>query len=111
MVFFSALSTARNENLFHIAKHYIRYLAYYLNKCSQYGTGCDFMGKISYPLYIVHYPVIYLYWNWVTPRHLPWTSVWPSTILIAAFCVMMAYACLKLYDESVRAWLKKKVEI
>ena len=76
-----------------------------------FSKGCDFMGKISYPLYIVHYPVIYLYWNWVTPRHLPWTSVWPSTILIAAFCVMMAYACLKLYDESVRAWLKKKVEI
>ena len=61
-----------------------------------FSKGCDFMGKISYPLYIVHYPVIYLYWNWVTPRHLPWTSVWPSTILIAAFCVMMAYACLKL---------------
>lgn len=34
-----------------------------------------------------------------------------STILIAAFCVMMAYACLKLYDEPVRAWLKKKMEI
>ena len=40
-----------------------------------FSKGCDFMGKISYPLYIVHYPVIYLYWNWVTPRHLPWTSV------------------------------------
>ena len=39
-----------------------------------FSKGCDFMGKISYPLYIVHYPVIYLYWNWVTPRHLPWTS-------------------------------------
>ena len=78
---------------------------------SLFSKGCDFMGKISYPLYIVHYPVIYLYWSWVTPRHLPWTSVWPSTILIAAFCVMMAYACLKLYDEPVRAWLKKKMEI
>lgn len=78
---------------------------------SLFSKGCDFMGKISYPLYIVHYPVIYLYWNWVTPRHLPWTSVWPSTILIAAFCIMMAYACLKLYDEPVRTWLRKKLKI
>nr|WP_147379233.1 acyltransferase family protein [Odoribacter splanchnicus] len=38
---------------------------------SLFSKGCDFMGKISYPLYIVHYPVIYLYWSWVTPRHLP----------------------------------------
>lgn len=73
-----------------------------LSKC------CDFLGQISYPLYITHYPVVYLYWNWVTPRHLAWTQVWPSTLLVAAFCVMMAYACLKLYDEPVRAWLKGK---
>lgn len=76
-----------------------------------FSKGCDFLGKISYPLYITHYPIVYLYWNWVTPRHLSWTQVWPSTLLIAAFCVMMAYACLKLYDEPVRNWLnglKKK---
>lgn len=70
--------------------------------------SCDFLGKISYPLYITHYPIVYLYWNWVTPRHLPWTQVWPSTIIVAAFCMMMAYACLKLYDEPLRKWLTSK---
>lgn len=74
---------------------------------TSFSKSCDFLGKISYPLYITHYPIIYLYWNWVTPRHLSWTQVWPSTILVAAFCVMLAYACLKLYDEPVRNWLKK----
>lgn len=72
---------------------------------SFFSKGCNFLGKISYPLYITHYPVIYLYWNWVTPRHLSWWQVWPATLLIALFCVMMAYACLKLYDEPVRNWL------
>lgn len=77
---------------------------------TMFSKSCDFMGKVSYPLYITHYPVIYLYWNWVTPRHLPWIQVWPSTVLVAAFCVMMAYACLKLYDEPIRNWLNKKLQ-
>ena len=74
---------------------------------SLFSKGCRFLGDVSYPLYITHYPIIYLYWNWVTPRQLAWTEVWPSTLLVALFCVMMAYACLKLYDEPVRKWLGK----
>lgn len=75
-----------------------------------FSKTCDFLGKISYPLYITHYPIVYLYWNWVTPRQLAWHQVWPSTLLVAAFCVMMAYACLKLYDEPVRKWLTDKAK-
>lgn len=75
---------------------------------SLFSKSCDFLGKISYPLYITHYPIIYLYWNWVTPRQLPWTQVWPSILLVAVFCIFLAYACLKLYDEPVREWLKKR---
>lgn len=75
---------------------------------NQFSRKCDLLGQLSYPLYITHYPVVYLYWNWVTPRHLSWTEVWPGTILVAVFCMMMAYACLKLYDEPVRKWLSTK---
>lgn len=75
---------------------------------SYLSKSCHFLGNISYPLYITHYPVVYLYWNWVTPRQLSWTQVWPSTLLVAFFCVLLAYACLKLYDEPVRSWLNAK---
>lgn len=74
---------------------------------SYFSRTCDFLGRISYPLYITHYPIIYLYWSWVAPLHLSWTEVWPSILLLTVFCIMMAYACLKLYDEPVRNWLKK----
>lgn len=77
---------------------------------SYFSKGCHLLGQISYPLYITHYPVIYLYWNWVTPRQLAWSQVWPATILIALFCMMLAYACLKLYDEPLRKWLTGKLK-
>lgn len=69
---------------------------------------CRFLGSISYPLYITHYPVIYLYWNWVTPRRLSLSEVLPVTLLMVLFCIFLAYACLKLYDEPVRQWLQKR---
>lgn len=69
---------------------------------------CKFLGEISYPLYITHYPMIYVHMNWVA-RHPDsplgthiWVAVW---IFIAAIAV--AYASLKVYDLPVRAWLKE----
>ena len=42
---------------------------------------CKFLGDISYPLYITHYPLIYVQmgWLWATRTPLsPNTSWWPS---------------------------------
>ncbi len=68
---------------------------------------CKFLGAISYPLYITHYPMIYVQMKWAADHadaplgtHI-WVAVW---IFIAAIAV--AYACLKLYDEPVREWIK-----
>ena len=70
--------------------------------------ACIFLGEIYYPLYITHYPMIYVQMKWAADHadaplgtHI-WVAVW---IFIAAIAV--AYACLKLYDEPVREWLKK----
>lgn len=69
---------------------------------------CKFLGNISYPLYITHYPIVYIYTGYVADHHLSWHQTWPWLIAIVPFCVLMAYACLKLYDEPVRNWLKNK---
>ena len=67
---------------------------------------CKFLGAISYPLYITHYPMIYVQMSWAAHHqdaplgtHI-WVAVW---IFIASIAV--AYACLKVYDEPVRSWL------
>jgi len=69
---------------------------------------CKFFGEISYPLYITHYPLIYVYTAWVTRNKIPAAqgAVWGVVLLLTA--VAIAYACLKLYDEPVREWLRRR---
>ncbi len=68
-----------------------------------------FFGDLSFPLYITHYPLVYIYTAWIVrdkPSLLQSTEVGAVLFLSA---IAMAYACLKLYDEPVRKWLSKKV--
>ncbi|QEE26859.1 acyltransferase [Terriglobus albidus] len=67
-----------------------------------------FFGDLSYPLYITHYPLIYIYTAWVVQEKVPPArgAVWGVVLVIAA--VSIAYACLKLYDEPVRRWLSRR---
>jgi peptidoglycan/LPS O-acetylase OafA/YrhL len=66
------------------------------------------MGDISYPLYVVHYPFMYLFFAWVWKDHLTFAQVWPVAIALVAGNILLAYLCLKLYDEPVRRWLSKR---
>ena len=68
---------------------------------------CDFLGDISYPLYITHYPLIYVYTAWVVDNKIPLKQGYPFGILLVVVALLIAYGCLKLYDEPVRRWLKK----
>ena len=70
---------------------------------------CKFLGDLSYPVYITHYPLIYLYTAWVVDKKLPFGNPLIVGILIFIAAVLIAYACLKLYDEPVRRWLQKKI--
>ena len=70
---------------------------------------CKFLGDISYPLYIVHYPVMYLFYAWlIEHKHYSLGETWPVVIMVFAINISLAYACLKLYDEPVRRWLTKR---
>lgn len=67
---------------------------------------CRFLGAISYPLYITHYPMIYVQMNWVArhPDASTGTHIWVAvSIFIASIAV--AYASLKVYDLPIRKWL------
>jgi peptidoglycan/LPS O-acetylase OafA/YrhL len=71
---------------------------------------CKFFGEISYPIYITHYPLVYMQMSWVRThpdallsQHI---AVNVSVYILAIFT---AYAAFKLYDTPVRAWLKSKL--
>ena len=68
---------------------------------------CKFLGDISYPLYIVHYPVMYLFYSWLIDNKLySLGETWQVVLLVMATNIALAYACLKLYDEPIRKRLK-----
>lgn len=69
---------------------------------------CKFLGDISYPLYITHYPMVYIYTGWVIQTQPSWQMalLWGAIDFAGSFA--LAYICLKYYDEPVRRWLKKR---
>lgn len=73
-------------------------------------TICKFLGNISYPLYMTHYVIVYFYVAWVSNhKGLTLLNAAPYALLTFLGTVVLAYASLKLYDEPVRAWLRKKL--
>lgn len=68
---------------------------------------CKFLGDISYPLYMVHYPFIYLYYAWVKNEHLTFVQSLPGALAVVIGSIILAYLCLRLYDEPVRKFLTK----
>ncbi|RYE35703.1 MAG: acyltransferase [Sphingobacteriaceae bacterium] len=70
---------------------------------------CKFLGDISYPLYLVHYPLVYFYVAWISNHQgITMAQVWPYALLILTGSIVLAYAALKWYDQPVRKWLRKK---
>ena len=76
-------------------------------------TGvCKFLGDLSYPLYIVHYPVMYLFYAWLIKNQLYTVAdTWQVVLLVFAVNITLAIVALKLYDEPVRRWLAAKLRI
>lgn len=70
---------------------------------------CTFVGELSYPLYITHYPIMYMQMNWAWNN--PDAPLYAHITVAAASFILsigLAYACLKLYDLPVRKWLTEK---
>lgn len=66
---------------------------------------CKFLGDISYPIYITHYPLVYTYTAWATTNNATIAEGAPYMILTFVGSFAVAYASLRLYDEPVRKWL------
>ena len=68
---------------------------------------CKWLGDISYPIYITHYPLMYMQMNWVA-QHAS-APLWQHVAVAAGVFIMsiiVAWGLLKAYDEPVREWLK-----
>ena len=71
---------------------------------------CKFLGKISYPLYITHQPLIYLQTSWFAQhRDAPLSQHIVMAVSLYLLALAIAYASLRVFDEPVREWLKERV--
>ena len=73
-------------------------------------TVCKFLGDISYPLYVVHYPLMYLFywWLWSGEEKIPFSQAWPVAIVVIIASIILAYLCLRFYDIPLRKWLASR---
>lgn len=69
---------------------------------------CKFLGDVSYPIYITHYPLVYVYTAWAFDKKMPGNNPLLVGAVFFIACIIVAWASLKLYDEPVRKWLAKK---
>ena len=89
-------------------------LLVWIGACGDNGKGYTsrinrLLGDISYPLYIVHYPIMYIFYAWlIEKQYYTLQDCWPMAALVVVSSILLAYLCLKLYDEPVRRWLSRK---
>ena len=77
------------------------------NKRWSTAAASSFLGSLSYPLYIIHYPVMYLFYSWLIKSEIYSLSQgWPAVICVIVTILIIAYLALKLY-EWIETWLKR----
>lgn len=80
-------------------------------RCTAEGTSVKayrLLGDISYPLYAIHYPFIYLYIGWINAGISPFGPDWLTPIAVAAITLLTAYLAMRFYDQPIRRWLGEK---
>ena len=83
---------------------------------SSYGhrtkSVCTFLGDLSYPLYMVHYPLFYLYYNYIgfdgNGTSLTIREAWPAAIVVVLASFALALLCMKFYDLPLRRRLSAR---
>lgn len=73
------------------------------------GKICEFLGSISYPVYIIHYPAMYLFYSYVWKNGLAFDQVWQICAGILVGAILLAWFFLRFYDIPLRHYLMEKL--
>ena len=63
---------------------------------------CRFLGDISYPLYIIHYPIMYIYYGWIVDNKVEMSDTYLHATALFFLSIGIAYLAVKFYDTPVR---------
>lgn len=70
---------------------------------------CKFSGEISYPLYMIHYPFIWLFMSYVEKRKPAMAQMEMIMIAGVILLIALAYFTLVFLDIPIRRYLKNKI--
>lgn len=70
---------------------------------------CKQAGRLSYPIYITHYPFVYLYMNWIADRHGPAWVTAAVAVALFVFTILFAAAAHARWDVPIRRWLQQRL--
>jgi len=70
---------------------------------------CSTLGRLSYPLYVIHLPVLRVIHYGSERLHLA-VSLWVPLVVGIVASILVAQMLLITFDEPVRMWLRKKVD-
>ena len=76
---------------------------------AQHRPFLSYLGRLSYPLYAVHYPLIYLYIYWIKQVDPSGLQAWIAPIVVILAAIALGTLSMLYYDEPVRKWLTRKL--
>ncbi len=70
---------------------------------------CEFLGQLSYPVYIIHYPVMYIFYAWVWNNGITLGEALPICAALFVGIIFMAWLALRFYDTPLRRYLSARL--
>lgn len=70
-------------------------------------AACKLAGRISYPLYILHFPFLFLYMNFVTFTKPPVQVAYMAGVLSFVVVIVVSWLAVTVFDEPLRRLLGK----
>ncbi len=77
---------------------------------TQLKKACKFMGELSYPLYMVHYPFLWVFYSYIETHK---TSLRHLKMMVPVFTILLivlAYLILVFVDAPVRKYFKERMK-
>ena len=69
--------------------------------------ACDFLGELSYPLYLVHYPIHYVFYGWLSNHQPTWGARTPVAIGVYLSSLVLGYVVMRFVDTPIRKRLAR----
>jgi peptidoglycan/LPS O-acetylase OafA/YrhL len=68
---------------------------------------CNFLGELSYPLYLVHYPIHYVFYGWLSDNKPTWSVKAPVAIAVYLSSLVLGYVVMRFVDTPIRKRLAR----